>query len=64
VAHSLSPTLHTAGYRATGLTEWSYAAHDVGADELASWVAPLDETWRGLSLTMPLKEVASTSPPR
>ena len=41
-----------------GLTDWSYAAHDVGADELAAFVAGLDETWRGLSLTMPLKEVA------
>lgn len=58
MAHSLSPTLHTAGYRAAGLTQWSYAAHDLGADELASWVASLDETWRGLSLTMPLKEAA------
>jgi shikimate dehydrogenase len=58
VAHSVSPALHAAGYRALGLTQWRYAAHDVGADELATWVAGLDESWRGLSLTMPLKEVA------
>lgn len=58
VAHSLSPVLHEAGYRARGLTQWRYAAHDVGADDLAGFVAGLDETWRGLSLTMPLKEVA------
>lgn len=58
VAHSLSPDLHTAGYRALGLHDWSYSAHDVGQAELASWVAALDDTWRGLSLTMPLKEVA------
>jgi shikimate dehydrogenase len=58
VAHSLSPTLHEAGYRAAGLTDWTYAAHDVGVAELAHFVAGLDATYRGLSLTMPLKEVA------
>jgi shikimate dehydrogenase len=58
VAHSLSPLLHTAAYRALGLEQWRYAAHDVGADELPGWVADLDDSWRGLSLTMPLKEVA------
>ncbi|MFC8502635.1 shikimate dehydrogenase [Pedococcus sp. NPDC057267] len=58
VAHSLSPTLHSAGYRALGLTDWRYTAHEVGADGLADWVGERDESWRGLSLTMPLKEVA------
>ncbi|WP_235529139.1 MULTISPECIES: shikimate dehydrogenase [unclassified Phycicoccus] len=58
VAHSLSPLLHTAGYRALGLRDWTYGAHDLGADELAPWVADRDEGWRGLSLTMPLKEAA------
>jgi shikimate dehydrogenase len=58
VAHSLSPALHAAGYRALGLEQWRYAAHEVAADELAAFVAGLDDTWRGLSLTMPLKEVA------
>ena len=58
VAHSLSPVLHTAAYRAAGLEDWSYAAHDVGADELGAFVDGLDGSWRGLSLTMPLKEVA------
>jgi shikimate dehydrogenase len=58
VAHSLSPALHRAGFRALGLHDWSYAAHELSAVELASWVAGLDDSWRGLSLTMPLKEVA------
>ena len=58
IAHSLSPVLHEAGYRARGLTQWSYAAHEVGADGLAAFVAGLDGSWRGLSLTMPLKEAA------
>ena len=58
VAHSLSPVLHTAAYRATGLEEWRYAAHEVDVAGLPSWVAGLDRSWRGLSVTMPLKEVA------
>jgi shikimate dehydrogenase len=58
IAHSLSPVLHQAGYRVRGLTQWSYAAHEVGADGLAAFVAGLDGSWRGLSLTMPLKEAA------
>ena len=60
MAHSLSPVLHGAGYRTLGLTDWSYAAHEVHEPELAGWVAGLDGSWRGLSLTMPLKEVAFT----
>ncbi|XVX21799.1 shikimate dehydrogenase [Actinomycetota bacterium] len=60
IAHSLSPVLHRAAYAALGLTDWEYAAHEVREDELAGFVAGLDDTWRGLSLTMPLKEVAAT----
>lgn len=58
VRHSLSPRMHTAGYAALGLTGWSFTAHEVTQDDLAAFVAGLDENWRGLSLTMPLKEVA------
>lgn len=58
VAHSLSPTLHEAAYRALGLTGWTYAACQVDASGLPGFVAGLDATWRGLSLTMPLKAAA------
>ncbi len=58
VSHSLSPTLHQAAYAALGLCDWSYDAVEVRAPDLARHVAGLDTTWRGLSLTMPLKEVA------
>jgi shikimate dehydrogenase len=58
VGHSLSPTLHGAGYAALGLTEWSYGMHEVDATGLAAFVRSLDGRWRGLSLTMPLKEAA------
>lgn len=58
IGHSLSPVIHNAGYAAAGLTGWSYDAHDCGEDELPGFVAGLGPQWVGLSLTMPLKEVA------
>jgi shikimate dehydrogenase len=58
VAHSLSPALHNAGYAAAGLTSWRYTAIDCAEGELAGFVSGLDASWAGLSLTMPLKEVA------
>ncbi len=54
IAHSLSPTLHRAAYAALGL-DWEYDAHDVTTDGLAGFLAGLDDSWVGLSLTMPLK---------
>lgn len=58
VRHSLSPVLHRAAYAALRLTDWSYEAVETGEAELAGFVAGLDESWAGLSLTMPLKRVA------
>lgn len=58
VAHSLSPVLHAAGYAALGLTDWEYTRVELPREALAAYVQGLDATWRGLSLTMPLKEVA------
>jgi len=57
IAHSLSPVLHRAGYAAVGL-DWTYDAVRVPAGGLRDLVASLDGTWRGLSLTMPLKREA------
>ena len=57
IAHSLSPVLHRAAYDATGL-DWSYDAVRVPAGGLADHLAGLDASWRGLSLTMPLKREA------
>jgi shikimate dehydrogenase len=54
IAHSLSPVLHRAGYSALGL-DWTYDAHRVPSGGLGDFLAGLDDTWRGLSLTMPLK---------
>lgn len=57
IVHSLSPVLHRAGYAEVGL-DWSYDACRVPTDGLPDFLAGLDETWRGLSLTMPLKRTA------
>ena len=54
IAHSLSPVLHRAAYDALGL-DWSNDADEVGAEGLEDFLAGLDDSWRGLSLTMPLK---------
>jgi shikimate dehydrogenase len=59
IAHSLSPALHRAGYAALGL-DWSYDAVRVPAGGLETYMGDLDGTWRGLSLTMPLKREAMT----
>ena len=57
IAHSLSPVLHRAAYDALGL-DWRYAAHEVDEAGLTGFLADLCRDWRGLSLTMPLKEAA------
>lgn len=54
IAHSLSPDLHQAAYRWLGL-DWTYERHEVAADQVAGFVGGLDDTWRGLSVTMPCK---------
>ncbi|MDN4161585.1 shikimate dehydrogenase [Nocardioides abyssi] len=54
IAHSLSPVLHRAAYAELGL-DWTYDAVRVPAGGLADFLTGLDDTWRGLSLTMPLK---------
>ncbi len=55
IGHSLSPVLHRAAYRALGL-DWTYEAIDVDRHELAGFVAGMDDSWAGLSLTAPLKQ--------
>lgn len=57
IAHSHSPALHTAAYARLGLA-WTYGRRQVGAEQFASELAGLGDGFRGLSLTMPLKEAA------
>ena len=57
IAHSLSPALHQAAYLELGL-DWHYDRFEVDEEGLAGFVAGLDPSYRGLSLTMPLKAAA------
>lgn len=54
IAHSKSPSLHTAAYATLGLP-WSYGIADVESGSLGEFIDGLGPEWRGLSLTMPLK---------
>jgi shikimate dehydrogenase len=54
ISHSLSPILHNAAYEALGLA-MTYDRVEVGEGELSGFVASCDDSWAGLSLTMPLK---------
>lgn len=57
IAHSKSPDLHAAAYRVLGLA-WEYGRRQVSAEDFSETLGSLDDAWRGLSLTMPLKEEA------
>jgi shikimate dehydrogenase len=54
ISHSKSPAIHRAAYAELGL-EWEYGSADVTGAALPAYVEGLDASWRGLSLTMPLK---------
>jgi shikimate dehydrogenase len=58
IAHSRSPQLHAAAYGALGLVDWEYGRRRVDEASFGAQLARLDDRWRGLSLTMPLKGVA------
>ena len=58
IAHSLSPLLHNAGYRALGLTQWEYTRIECDEHELPQVVASADASFRGFSVTMPGKFAA------
>lgn len=47
--------MHRAAYAALGL-DWTYDAIEVDAHGMAPFLESLDDSWAGLSLTMPLKE--------
>ena len=55
IAHSLSPALHRAAYASLGLP-WTYDPIEVTEAMLPAFIDELDDSWAGLSLTMPLKE--------
>jgi shikimate dehydrogenase len=58
IAHSRSPQLHLAAYRALGLTGWTYDRIECGAEELPEVVGGFGPEWVGVSVTMPGKFAA------
>jgi shikimate dehydrogenase len=58
IAHSKSPQLHLAAYRALGLDDWTYERIECGAEELAGVVGGFGPEWVGVSVTMPGKFAA------
>ena len=58
IAHSRSPRLHAAAYGVLGL-DWEYGRRQVDETAFSNALRDLDATWRGLSLTMPLKQIAA-----
>jgi shikimate dehydrogenase len=58
VAHSRSPQLHLAAYRALGLSDWTYERIECGADELPGLVGGFGPQWVGVSVTKPGKFAA------
>ena len=57
IGHSLSPTLHNCAYGVLGW-DWEYTAIEVKGGDLEKFIETNRKTFRGLSLTMPLKEEA------
>lgn len=58
IAHSRSPQLHLAAYRALGLTDWTYERIECTADQLPGLVGGFGPEWVGVSVTMPGKFAA------
>ncbi|MFE6858001.1 shikimate dehydrogenase [Nocardia sp. NPDC057668] len=57
IAHSRSPQLHLAAYRALGLN-WTYERVECTGEQLPGFVDGLGPEWVGLSVTMPGKVAA------
>lgn len=58
IAHSRSPQLHLAAYRALGLQGWTYDRIECDAERLPALVAGFGPEWVGVSVTMPGKFAA------
>ena len=58
IAHSRSPDLHLAAYRALGLADWTYQRIECDAEELPGLVGGFGPEWVGVSVTMPGKFAA------
>ncbi len=60
IAHSKSPQLHLAAYRALGLHGWTYERIECDAEQLPRVVGEFGPEWVGVSVTAPGKFAALT----
>jgi shikimate dehydrogenase len=58
IAHSKTPQLHLAAYRALGLADWTYERIECDAEQLPGVVGGFGPEWVGVSVTMPGKFAA------
>lgn len=58
IAHSRSPQLHMAAYRALGLDGWTYDRIECTGEQLPSVMRGFGPEWVGVSVTMPGKFAA------
>lgn len=56
IAHSLSPVIHRAAWEQLGIDGWEYRCAEVTEESLPTFIGQLDESFRGLSVTMPCKQ--------
>ena len=56
IAHSLSPVIHRAAWEQLRIDGWEYRRAEVTEESLPTFIGQLDESFRGLSVTMPCKQ--------
>ncbi|MBF1158567.1 MAG: shikimate dehydrogenase, partial [Thermobifida sp.] len=53
IEHSLSPVIHRAAWEDLGVEGWEYRRIEQDESSLPEFISGLDESFRGLSVTMP-----------
>lgn len=56
ISHSLSPVIHRAAWEQLGIEGWEYRRCEVDEVAVGDFIAGLDDSFRGLSVTMPCKQ--------
>ena len=56
IEHSLSPVIHRAAWEDLGVEGWEYRRIEQDETSLPEFISGLDESFRGLSVTMPCKQ--------
>ena len=56
IEHSLSPVIHRAAWENLGVEGWEYRRIEQDETSLPEFISGLDESFRGISVTMPCKQ--------